>query len=167
MLLTPEYLFAAAEHITPAFLREKGITALALDVDNTLTGDESQILPPAVEQWLADLRAAGITLTVVSNNHPPRVEPFARRIGLDYVADAAKPRTRGLREYQARLGIPKNQMAMVGDQLFTDRLSAALFGIPCFVTVPRSWDTHWWLLAKRVLEKPFLRRYYRKGGKLL
>ena len=38
MLLTPEYIFRAIEAITPEFLRQHGITALVLDVDNTLTG---------------------------------------------------------------------------------------------------------------------------------
>ena len=36
------------EAITPAFLQGQGITALVLDVDNTLTGDGSQELPAAV-----------------------------------------------------------------------------------------------------------------------
>ena len=46
MLLTPEYIFRAIEAITPEFLRQHGITALVLDVDNTLTGDGSQQLVP-------------------------------------------------------------------------------------------------------------------------
>ena len=44
MLLTPDYIFKSIECISPDFLREKGITALVLDVDNTLTGDFSQTL---------------------------------------------------------------------------------------------------------------------------
>ena len=33
-MLTPQYLFADITRITPLFLRQKGITALLLDVDN-------------------------------------------------------------------------------------------------------------------------------------
>ena len=36
MLLTPEYIFKNVEAITPEFLRQLGVTALVLDVDNTL-----------------------------------------------------------------------------------------------------------------------------------
>lgn len=50
MLLTPEYIFRAIEAITPEFLRQHGITALVLDVDNTLTGDGSQQLDATVQQ---------------------------------------------------------------------------------------------------------------------
>ena len=56
MLLTPEYIFRAIEAITPEFLRQHGITALVLDVDNTLTGDGSQQLDATVQQWLNTMR---------------------------------------------------------------------------------------------------------------
>ena len=53
MLLTPEYIFRAIEAITPEFLRQHGITALVLDVDNTLTGDGSQQLDATVSNgWI-------------------------------------------------------------------------------------------------------------------
>ena len=60
MLLTPEYIFRAIEAITPEFLRQHGITALVLDVYNTLTGDGSQQLDATVQQWLDTMRAAGV-----------------------------------------------------------------------------------------------------------
>ena len=51
MLLTPEYIFRAIEAITPEFLRQHGITALVLDVDNTLTGASSW-MPPCSNGWI-------------------------------------------------------------------------------------------------------------------
>ena len=39
MLITPEYVFQDVTHITPEWLAEKGIRALVLDIDNTLTAD--------------------------------------------------------------------------------------------------------------------------------
>ena len=47
MLITPEYVFKDVTHITPEWLAAKGITALVLDIDNTLTADRSQELPDA------------------------------------------------------------------------------------------------------------------------
>ena len=41
MILTPEYVFRRIESITPEFLAQHGITALVLDVDNTLTADSA------------------------------------------------------------------------------------------------------------------------------
>ena len=44
MILTPEYIFKTIECIHPDFLAAHGIKALVLDVDNTLTADNSQVL---------------------------------------------------------------------------------------------------------------------------
>ena len=43
MILTPEYIFKTIECIHPDFLAAHGIKALVLDVDNTLTADNSQV----------------------------------------------------------------------------------------------------------------------------
>lgn len=167
MLLTPEYIFRNVEAITPEFLRQKGITALVLDVDNTLTLDGSQLLEPSVQAWLGAMRAAGVSLTIVSNNTAKRVRPFAQRIGLAWVPLACKPLPVGLAVARRRLGVPKRQMAMVGDQLFTDRLAAGLYGIPCLFTVARGGDVSRGVRLKRRLELRFIQKYYAKGGKLL
>lgn len=166
MLLTPDYIFRSIECISPEFLREKGITALVLDVDNTLTGDFSQTLDPSVQDWLDTMRAAGISLTIVSNNTDKRVRPFAEKVGLAYVPLAAKPLPPGLMEARRRLGVSRRQMAMVGDQIFTDRLAAGLYGIPCLYTMPRGGDRQKGVQFKRKFEPFWLDRYYKKGGRL-
>ena len=104
MILTPEYIFKSIECIHPDFLAAHGIKALVLDVDNTLTADNSQVLEPSVQRWLDEMRAAGISLTIVSNNTAKRVRPFAERIGLAWVPLACKPFTVGLRVARRRLG---------------------------------------------------------------
>ncbi len=167
MIITPEYLFSSAAAITPEFLRQKGITALVLDVDNTLTGHGSQQLPESIRNWLGQMRAAGIQLAIASNNSEERVRPFAEAIGLDYVAMSCKPLTFGLARARKKFGVPKEQMAIVGDQLFTDRLAGSFYRIPALVVRPMYEDTHKGIRFKRRLEQPFLKRYYKKGGTLL
>ena len=81
MILTPEIVFRKIECIHPDYLKAHGITALVLDVDNTLTGDNSQVLEPTVQAWLDEMRAAGISLTIVSNNTAKRVRPSAGLYG--------------------------------------------------------------------------------------
>lgn len=167
MLLTPEYIFKNVEAITPEFLRQRGIRALVLDVDNTLTGDGSQQLEDSVSAWLDTMRAAGVSLTIVSNNTAKRVRPFAERIGLAWVPLACKPLPVGLMVARRRLGVRKDQMAMVGDQIYTDRLAAGLFGIRCLYVMPRTpHDKSRGVKLKRKFEPPFIRKYYKKGGTL-
>ena len=57
MFVTPEYVFKDVTHITPEWLAAKGIRALVLDIDNTLTADRSQDLPDEVAGWLAQMKA--------------------------------------------------------------------------------------------------------------
>ncbi len=167
MLITPEYVFKDVTHITPAFLAGKGVAALVLDIDNTLTDDGSQELPGEVADWLREMRRAGIGLTIVSNGKPRRVAPFAEKLGLDYVCWAAKPLTVGLSVARRRLGVKRRQMAMVGDQLYCDRLAAALYGIPAFMVVPRGPDLGPQVKLKRRWERRHWQAYYDRGGVLL
>lgn len=166
MFLTPEIIFKNVEAIAPAWLREQGIAALVLDVDNTLTGDGSQQLDASVQAWLDALRAAGIRLTVLSNNTARRVRPFADRIGLDFVALACKPLPVGLFAARRRLGVERRQLAVVGDQLFTDRLAAALFGARCLLVEPRGADKNAGVRFKRRFERRYIQNYYQEGGVL-
>ena len=167
MILTPEIVFRKIECIHPDYLKAHGITALVLDVDNTLTGDNSQVLEPTVQAWLDEMRAAGISLTIVSNNTAKRVRPFAERIGLDWVPLACKPLTIGLMVARHRLGVKKSQMAMVGDQLYADRMAAALYGIPGLMVIPRGPDLGAQVVLKRKWEKRHWQKYYDRGGKTL
>ena len=125
MLITPEYVFKDVTHITPEWLAAKGITALVLDIDNTLTADRSQELPEEVAQWLAEMRNAGIGLTIVSNGAEKRVRPFAEKLGLAYLYRSAKPLPFALMVARRRMGVRRREMAMVGDQLYADRMVAA------------------------------------------
>lgn len=167
MLVTPEYVFKDITRITPEFLAQKGVTALVLDIDNTLTDDGSQELSAEVAAWLAAMKRAGVRMTIVSNGTPRRVRPFAEKLGLLYVCWAAKPLTFGLRVARRRLAVPKNRMAMVGDQLYADRMAAALYGIPAFMVVPRGGDRGAQVRLKRKFERRHWQEYFDKGGVLL
>ncbi|MBP3465733.1 MAG: hypothetical protein J6J90_06280, partial [Angelakisella sp.] len=52
-LLTPQFDFRRIQEIPTSFFAQHGIRALLLDVDNTLTGDNSQEVKPEVAEWLA------------------------------------------------------------------------------------------------------------------
>ena len=167
MILTPEYIFKKIECIHPDFLAAHGIRALVLDVDNTLTGDNSQVLEPSVQAWLDEMRAAGISLTIVSNNTAKRVRPFAERVGLAWVPLACKPFTIGLRVARRRLGCKKVRWPWLGIRFFADRMAAGLYGCPCLYLMPRtSHDKNKFVLLKRKFEPYWIDKYYQKGGTL-
>ena len=134
------------------------VRGLLLDIDNTLTTHDNPIPAEGVEQWVTRMRSAGISLCLVSNNHPPRVAPFAARLGVDFVCDGKKPLSKGYREALRKIGLSRKETAAVGDQIFTDVLGANLFRVPCIFVFPMEMEGTWFFRLKRKLEIPFLPR---------
>ena len=163
----PTQVFRSVSSITPAYLKEHGIRALILDVDNTLTGHGSQELPAHVEKWLSEMKHAGIALAIASNNFEKRVAPFARNIGVEHVSFCCKPAPWGLARARKKLRVSKNEVALVGDQIFTDAVGANLYGIPVLLCKPMYRDIKPTIRLKRVLERPLLAHYFKKGGTIL
>ena len=163
----PTQMFRSVCAIDPAYLKAHGIKALILDVDNTLTGHGSQELLPAVRQWLAEMKQADIALVIASNNFEKRVAPFAQTIGVKHVSFCCKPAPWGLARARRRLGVSKSEVALVGDQIFTDAVGANLYGIPVLLCQPMYKDSKFSIRVKRILERPFLAHYRRKGGNIL
>ncbi len=142
--------------ITPRMLRSMGIQGLLLDIDNTLTTHDNPVPAACVEDWAASMKAAGIQMRLVSNNHPARVEPFAKLLDIPFVADSKKPLLSGFARAQESMKLPKNQLAVIGDQIYTDILGANLFGVRSIYVKPIELETTAFFKFKRLMEKPFL-----------
>ncbi len=166
-IFVPKYLFRNVTRITVEFLQEQGIKGLVLDVDNTLTGHGSQELTPEIEQWLASMSRAGIRLMLASNNTNERVAPFAKKLGLHYASFCCKPSPRWIFEARRYFGLSSKQIALVGDQVFTDLLGGQLYGVNVLLVRPLYDSETLGVRMKRSIEKPFLLKYYKQGGRLL
>ena len=156
MLFRPTYVFDKVGDITPHFLKRKGIKALILDLDNTLTTHNNPEVPQKSLDWIKLMRENGIRLIIVSNNHPPRVKPFADKLGVDYECEGKKPLTFGYTRAIKRLGLPKKNVASVGDQIFTDVLGCNLKGIRSLFVFRIEPETSLPFRFKRFCERPFL-----------
>ena len=143
--------------VTVEDLRRLDVDCLLLDVDNTLTTHDAPDLTDEVKMWLAQMRAAGFALVIVSNNRAERVAPFAEKIGLPYYAHARKPLPFGFRAAAKLAGVHRKQCVVIGDQIFTDMLGANLAGIPSILLEPIQFETEQkFIVFKRKIEKPML-----------
>lgn len=145
--------------VTVEELGALGVTALLLDVDNTLSTHHSQTPLPGVEAWLRVMKQAGISMLIVSNARRERVEPFARRLALDFLCLCKKPLPFRLNRAVGMLGREKSQVMLCGDQLFTDMPAGNLAGIKTLLVTPAKEETGWTFKIRRRLEKPLLRKY--------
>lgn len=150
--------------ITTKMLKSLGVSALILDVDNTLTTHNNPVPDKDVLLWLETMRKAGIKLVIASNNRPKRVRPFANGLSLDYAANAMKPLPVGFLRTASRLKLPARQIGVVGDQIFTDVLGGNLFRAKTFLVEPMHPENGPFFKLKRKLEIYILRRYSRKMG---
>ncbi len=157
-LFAPDFRMKSVTAITPAFLRQHQIKALALDVDNTLTTHGNPEPGAGVSEWLDSMRAAGIPMLLVSNNSRERVMPFAKRLGLDFVSRACKPLSVGLTKACKVFGLPPEQVAMVGDQLFTDILGGNRKGMQTILTEPILLEDGPFFRFKRKLENKLMKK---------
>lgn len=157
-LFVPEFCFSSVTEITPEFLQQNQIKALVLDVDNTLTTHGNPVPGKGVLAWLNQMRKADIPMMIVSNNSERRVKPFADLLGLDYVARGCKPLTIGMTRACKKFGLAPQQVAIVGDQLFTDILGGKWKGMRSILTEPLHLEDGPFFRFKRGLEKRLMKK---------
>lgn len=96
--MIPDFLFDSYRDITPDFLQKQGITLLLTDLDYTLAPKAVRRPDGALKDWIAELKAAGITVMIVSNNRSgARVTEFCHDLGIDYQATPESPAPRAYR----------------------------------------------------------------------
>ena len=158
-LLTPDYMFEKFDDITPEFLESLGIKALLIDIDNTLAPYEQPEPDDRIKGWFRALHAAGISASLISNNHAPRVELFNRSLGLDAYPDSGKPKSKTLLLAMSKMGSDTTNTAVLGDQLLTDALAGHRLGMTALIVPPIKDKTTPFFKFKRMLERPYIRRY--------
>ena len=161
---TPDYMFATFDAVTPAFLHSLGMRALLIDIDNTLAPYEEPDPNERVLAWFAELEKNGIKAALVSNNHAPRVERFNKSLGLIAYPDSGKPGRKTLERAMKELGVTHTETAMLGDQILTDCFAGKHIGLCAIIVPPIKDKTNLFFRFKRLVERPFIRKYARKNG---
>lgn len=161
-LFFPDATFRSYREITAEVLKNKGISILLLDIDNTLAPYEQPDPDTQITEWLNTLAAAGIRTAFLSNNHAERVERFNKLLARPVRYNAHKPLPRQAKRLIRALGGAKSEAAFLGDQIFTDVLCAHLCGARGFLVPPIKDRTDGGTRFKRRLERNILKRYYKK-----
>lgn len=124
MILYPKLYIDNVKEITFEILQENGIKGLILDVDNTLI-DYYKNMPDGVKIWCEDLKNRGIKFCIASNsNKKEKVKEVSEKLNIPYIYFAKKPLKMGLNKAKNIMGLEAKEVAVVGDQIFTDVLGA-------------------------------------------
>jgi len=135
-LLKPNLSVHRVTDIDLAALAGKGIRGFLLDLDNTLTVWHGMQVDAAVLDWLAKGKNQGLCFCVLSNSHAARVQPMEELLGIPVLYLSAKPRKRAFFKGCEKLNLSLSEVAMVGDQLFTDIYGGNRAGLMTILTEP-------------------------------
>ena len=158
MLFKPKYWIKSVLDIDREFLDTYGIDALILDLDNTLSMHGDPAAEEGIPEWLDMMREMKVPMTVVSNNTNRRVAPLARKLGLPFIANGAKPLTIGLTRALKYMGTDRKRTAVVGDQIFTDVMGGNIARMPTILVEPFHSEKNIFFKIKRAAEGIVFRR---------
>ncbi len=152
MKIYPKGYFNKVENITIEYLIQNQIKVLILDVDNTLI-DYYQNLSSSVIQWAKSLKQQGIKLYILSNtNNKEKVEKVAKQIEIPYKNFAMKPFKKGFLQIQKETQEKPEEIAVVGDQIFTDILGGNRCHMHTILVDPINPKDYWYTAWKRPIE---------------
>ena len=165
MILYPKIYLNNVKEITLEYLKENNIKGLILDVDNTLIDFDEQMLD-GIEEWCESLKQNGIKFCIVSNSNKTRkVSNVAQKLDIPYINLAFKPSKKGLLRAKKILEIENKNIAVVGDQIFTDVIGANRCKMHSILVKPIKEKDIFITLIKRPIENIIIKIYLKKCNK--
>lgn len=159
MIFYPKGYFNKVSEISLEYLKENNIKGLILDVDNTLIDYYKNISEDTIN-WAKTLKQSGIRMCILSNsNKQEKVKEVASKLNLDYMYFAMKPFKRGFKKAIKMLDLKNNEIAAVGDQIFTDVIGANRMKMFSILVEPIEEKDIFVTLIKRPIENYIKKRY--------
>ena len=157
--LYPDIHLKTILEITIEMLNKNNIKGLILDVDNTII-DFSRTPIDGLEDWANGLKEKGIKLCILSNtNNKQKVKNLGEKLGIPYLYFAKKPLKTGFIKAKAVLELNPENIAVVGDQLFTDVIGGNACGMFTILVEPLGKQDIFLTAIKRPIERYFIKRY--------
>ena len=152
MNIYPDVYFKRVEDINIEFLNKHKIKALLLDVDNTLV-DCSKKMTESVIKWAKELKGQGVKLYILSNtNDKEKIKGIVKQLDIPYQHFAMKPLKIGFKKAQKELKENSENIAIVGDQIFTDIIGGKRCHIYTILVEPINAKDFWYTAWKRPIE---------------
>jgi len=157
-LLQPNLWVDNLNEIPLQHLQTIGIKGLMIDIDNTLIAWDKNEPAAEVRHWVSEAREMGFQVVLVSNNHSLRVNEMQAYFMVHGFSKAKKPTLGTLKKAIRLLGFQRQQVAMIGDQIFTDVLGGNRLGVYTILVTPIKSKEFWWTTLVRPVEARVLHR---------
>jgi len=127
--IIPDMYVKSVLDIDYNLLKEKGITNLIFDIDNTIAYVDELTVTKEIEKLITRLKDDAFNIILMSNNSDRRVVPIAKILDVLYLSDAGKPALKAYERILHLLKCNKKGVAAIGDQMITDIVGAKKYGI--------------------------------------
>lgn len=134
-------------------LKQRGIAAVILDLDNTLDSHETKTPSDKAAYFLNSLRERGFLVCVISNGKHVRVKAYLAGLDIPFVAKAGKPFKKSYLCALKELHCRPDNTAFIGDQIFTDIWGANRMGLYTILVDPIEFFETPLFYIKRALER--------------
>ena len=153
--------FEKVTDVSVEYLKENNIHAVLVDLDNTTLDLKGNILE-GLEKWHEKVAAEGIEVMILTNsNQKKRIKKVAKALDIHYILFACKPFKRGFKKAQKILDLPYENIALIGDQIYTDILGANKVGMHSILVDPIIESTdYFFTIIKRPFERRIKETYY-------
>lgn len=164
MFFYPNEYFKKVSDISYEYLVKNKIKGLILDVDNTLI-DYYKNMSEDTLKWASKLKNKGIKMCILSNsNKVEKVKEVAKKLDLEYIYFGMKPFKKGFIKAQNILNLNADNIAVVGDQIFTDVIGANRMKMHSILVEPIEEKDIFITLIKRPIEN-YIKNKYIKNKK--
>lgn len=156
--LKPNLMVDTIYDIDLKALKERNISGLLIDVDNTLVEWNKREADEKLIQWFYQAKEEGFSLCLISNNTEERVVEFKKDIDIPAIHKALKPLTRSFVRGVNIMKLKRAEVAAIGDQIFTDVLGGNRAGLFTILVKPIPGREFWWTSLVRKVERLVLKR---------
>lgn len=165
MKLYPKLYCKKVTDISIDYLKKNNIKGILLDVDNTLLDFDLKLVE-GLKDWYEKIKENNIKCMILSNsNKTQKVEKVANFLEIEYIKFATKPLKRGFKKAQKKLDINPENIAVVGDQIFTDVIGANRSKMHSILVEPLAEKDLLLTRVKRPLENLVIKNYLKKQGR--
>ena len=107
----------------------KDIKALILDVDGTLISGKKPVLSNCIKNWILNSKKYFYIYLLSNNPSKNRIKLIAEQLDLEFTYSGGKPGKRKLQKILNRIPYSPNEVAIIGDRVFTDILVGNRLGM--------------------------------------
>lgn len=139
-IFIPDMYQKSIYHIDYDKLKEDGIKCLLFDLDNTCVPYKDREPNKKLKELFDNLRDDGFKVIIFSNASKKRLIPFKKYLNVDCSASSKKPLRGKFIKIISMFKFDLSEVAIIGDQLFTDILGGNKVGIKTVLVNPMSLD---------------------------